>query len=637
MNYLNTYYRDPSHQLRELSLAFSGAYNLDLLKGRLKNVLYFLVLNNSNDRRVEEAFYFALWCSAAPNKDVRCLAMKILFEVIRINGDYKNILINEYKDILDPYIKESVICVLSNYLQDDSDIIIFFKKVILNESQLAAKSIKRISKYLKDNYGYIKWVRANYYHYEKDSNISEELENLLFKMDLFNKNFLPFRYWGKNHIDMHTKFLSVNKQKISHLNEFLEETYDCVKTGECNGSMMFEKNMLAEHRISFKDKVLDQNSFFCSYERILKTIFALFQVSFNEHTDYSSEKEFENSLFMKCIDIGTAIYYGSLMCNYYINEFATYNNHQESIGYEVYDPIKHSEDVCITTPIPTYQGFVERLDDEIRNRISIPAKKDENWVIDQDLTRKNILASITPVNHKGTEWIMIAGRISIHEVIRGDMKWSDIYDIYCCTSDIETISDDGNARYLTIELDDYYGILDEYGKCSSKPWLCKKVNDINYRSEIFDSTSLVLPPADLISYFGLRPIYSDMSWINENGDIVIICNNNKYSYYSNPIGGTVFIRKDYYDEFAKKRQLKYFAFAEKYIPETGYAEETSLHLEIQNGSIIKEIRNYGIRDRITREINTLCTDCPHGFNVKDSNEDIGFEVFLNTLRENKYL
>ena len=34
---------------------------------------------------------------------------------------------------------------------------------------------------------------------------------------------------------------------------------------------------------------------------------------------------------------------GSLMCNYFTNEFATYNNYQNSIGYEVYDPIEYGE------------------------------------------------------------------------------------------------------------------------------------------------------------------------------------------------------------------------------------------------------------------------------------------------------
>lgn len=636
-NYLNKYYNNSSHQLRELSLVLSGTYMLSSVKGRLKNILYFLVVNNGKDRRVEEAFYYALWCCAAPNKDVRCLAMKILYEVVRQNTEFKKILICEYKNIVDPYIKESVIYVLANYLQDDSDIIIFFKEVVVNDVDLMAKSIKRISIYLKDNYGYIKWNRENFYKFESGADISETIDNILFRMDLLNKNFLPFRYWGKDHIDMHTKFLSIDKQEVFQFNKLLEEKYNCVKTGECNGAMVFEKQMQAEYRNNFKKQVLDQNSFFCSFEKVLENIFTLFQEPYSKNEDYMREEEFANSLFMKCVDIATDIYYGSLMCNYYTNEFATYNNYQESIGYEVYDPIEYDEDVYIATPIPTYQGFVERLGDMILNRINIPIKKDENWVKNPDITRENLLAFIKPVEVKGTEWIMIAGRISIHEDIKGESKWKDTYDIWCCTSQIETISNDGNARYLTIELDDYFGNFDDYEKCYLKPWLCKNVKNINYHSDIFDNTSLVLPPADLISYFSLKPIYADVSWINKDGGVVIVCNNNKNSYYTDPIGGTVFMRKDYYDEYVKNNSLKYFAFAEKYIPETGYADETSLHFEIQKDTIIKEVPNDGGRHHNIKEINSLCSNCPHGYNDKDSDKDVEFEEYLNILLENKYM
>ncbi len=44
-----------------------------------------------------------------PNKDVRCLAMKLLYEVVRQNTEYKRVLIDMYESIVDPYIKESII------------------------------------------------------------------------------------------------------------------------------------------------------------------------------------------------------------------------------------------------------------------------------------------------------------------------------------------------------------------------------------------------------------------------------------------------------------------------------------------------------------------------------------------------
>lgn len=80
---------------------------------------------------------------------------------------------------------------------------------------------------------------------------------------------------------------------------------------------------------------------------------------------------------------------------------------------------------------------------------------------------------------------------------------------------------------------------------------------------------------------------SDLSWETEDKEKIILCNNNRNSYYRDPIGGTAFIRKDYFDKYAKSHCIKYFAFAERLIPETGYADETSLHFEIKDGQIIK--------------------------------------------------
>lgn len=361
VNYLNSYYTVEKNQLRELSLTLSGTHFLRRVKERLKNIIYFLTLHNGKDRRVEEAFYYALWCCAAPNKDVRCLAMKLLYEVVRQNTEYKSVLIDMYKSIVDPYITESIIYVLVNYLQDDEEILNFFKNLIIDKTDLLAKSIKRIAVYLHDDYGYIKWDRENLYDSNNKMSISDSLNDILLRVDLMNKNFLPFRYWSKEHVVMYTCFLDVDKQDIWDLNRSLEDKYFCVKTGECNGLVAFKDGIKFEYNIDLKKQVMDNDSFFSSYEVVLKEVFSLFQESYDEIERIVGEEEFQNSIFMKCVDVATGIYYGSLMCNYFTNKFATYNNYQNSIGYEVYDPIEYGEDVYIATPVPTYQDCIEKL------------------------------------------------------------------------------------------------------------------------------------------------------------------------------------------------------------------------------------------------------------------------------------
>ena len=251
-------------------------------------------------------------------------------------------------------------------------------------------------------------------------------------------------------------------------------------------------------------------------------------------------------------------------------------------------------------------------------------------------TRRNLVSLFEAVEIKSVEWVLLAGRVSLHEDSKKETRWKDTYDIWCCTSEKETIHENGGARYLTIELEDYAGNLGDYKKCDSKPWLCKDVKNINYHSEIFDNTSLVLPPAELICYFQLTPVYANMSWINSAGEVVILCNNNKNSYYTDPIGGTVFIRKDYLDEYRKGHILKYFAFTERFIPETGYADETSLHFEIKNGVIIKEILNNGGGFHRAAEINPLCANCPHGFDQKSSNNNSDLNEMIEIILREGY-
>ena len=73
--------------------------------------------------------------------------------------------------------------------------------------------------------------------------------------------------------------------------------------------------------------------------------------------------------------------------------------------------------------------------------------------------------------------------------------------------------------------------------------------------------------------------------------------------------------------FFEAHTVKYFAFTERLIPETGYADETSLHFEIINGKIVKEIKNNGGYRRSNSANNPLCSVCPHTNIVEDELDD----------------
>lgn len=615
-NYLNDYYINESHQLNELSCSLSVDYDIDKIVGRLKNILYFIILTNKRDsEKLEEAFYFSMWCTASPNIEVRFLATKLLYEIVRLSPDYIKIIITWYHKIIDPYIKESIIFVLA-YLQKGNQYIKeFFTSIIDQEQFLTAKSIKRMSKYFGNEYGYINWNRDNFYRYNSNAAISSRMNEMLFRIDLMDKTSLPFRYEGKNNPTIYHFFINNDKSEIMNFNNLMEKDFSCVKSGICNGLFSFPEYLDDKYFSKVSISNLDINSFFCSYEMVLDKIFSFFQVTINENIYYQSEHTFKNSLFMKCFKLGTDLFYGSLMCNYFSNTFATYNGFQNNIGYEVYDPFEYTEEFSITAPVPNYSSDLESMGDIIMNRLVIPEIKDSVWCKNLELTRNNILSLLQPITYHGVEWVMIGGCIKSQDRMESGKKWEDYYSLWCCTSDCETITEDG-PRFLTIELDEYSGCLEEYKNFHSKPWLCKSIISLSRDLRIMDDTRIALPPSDLISFFDLHVNIADLSWLNKNDEKIILCNNHKYSYYHDQIGETIFIRKDYLEKYIEKKPIKFFSFSERYIPEIGYADETSLHFEIINDMIVKEISNKIANYFNPRKENSDCEKCKFGINEK---------------------
>lgn len=632
VNYLNDYYwGDSKRQLRELSGSLSGRFVGGRVKERLKNILYFINVRDGKEKRLEEAFFFALWCCAAPNKDIRYLAMKLLYDVVVQESKFKDVLEQQYKQIRDEYIREAVIyviCKSANLTEGNRQ---FIEGIIADPMYVHAKSLKRIATVLGKDYDYINWEKENKFVYSSDSEISENLNRLFFHVDLQEKYLLHFRYWGKNHIDIHNQFLNVDKKEIGEWNKILVEAFPCVKSGECCGSLGFEKNAESYYGKDYRENLLDINSFMCSFERVIKEYFDVYGVLYDaEERAHGGEREFENSLMKKAIIIAQDIFYGSMMCNYFTNQFATYNNVQNSIGYEVYDPIEYEEEMRITPPISVFQEEIEKMGDIIISRMTLPDEDTVQWVKNVTITENNLYQLTQPVELDGEEWILIATRLFIHEGESGNHNWQDHYNYWCCTSKVPMIKGDTEDRYLTIELKEYRGNLEEYGKCLENPYLCKDVPVISSDSEIFDNTHLVLPPAELIHNLNLNVSLPDMTWRNSDNEIIIRCNNNKHSYYEDFIGGTVFMRKDVYDEYVNTHFIKFFAYTEKWTPSTGFADETALHFEIIDGKIVNKYYNH-LANRVEREENSFehCTDCPFGFLKKDYSEN----PFLKFLKD----
>ena len=605
-NYLYNYYCSSEDRLFELSQTLSGRHFNGDIKNRLKNLLYFLTINNRPDRRNEEAFYFSLLCCAAPNRDVRILATKLLYEIVMRDENYILEIISAYGKTFDFYIKESIIFVLSQYRREDKSVIHFFREIIEKDEYLTAKSISKIAEYLGTPYEYINWNRKNLYISIGKAEIPESVNEILFSVDLLNSDILPFKYMGKNNIIMNIAFCSNKKEDIRAINDYLMAEYHCVRNGECCGSYGFQNKILSDIGQVADIKEIDKTSFIENLGLEVIRVFEYYKCPLKPER-YSEDLYY--SLYLKCVDIAVGIFYGSLMCNYYTNNFTTYNNKRDSIGYEVYDPLEYGEDEVITSPIPIHNVLIERLGKNVLNLVDISPNKDANWHNSICLTENNILNILQHITYKNTDWIMIAGKVSQSQHNQNDLVWRDEYLLYCCTNKNETIINDGCARYLTIELDTYIGDLRTYSDNIDKPWLCKKIKNISEHSDIFEQTYLVLPPTNIIKFFNLSPNLIDLSWETDDHKKVIICNNNQHSYYDDGIVGSVFMRKDYFDKFTESNTIKYFAFTERFLKDAGFSESTSLHFELSDEEIIKMFRNDDISAKPTGIKNEKCASC----------------------------
>lgn len=631
INYLFNYFCKDNKQIAYLSQILSEYSSLDSIKNRLKNILYFIILNDNCNKKLDEAFYFSLLCCASSNEQVRILAMKLLYEIIYLDSVYLEKIITEYNKISDFYVQESIIYILSQMQKNNKKIINFYNNIIKGQENLTAKSIRRIATYIGDKISYINWNRKNLYKYNKNALISNDLDHILHTVDFMNKDFFSFRYWSKTHIDMYEKFLVNNKKDIQNINNYISTKYKCVYDGICNGSINFEDKIMPEIERKLKIEVMDMNSFMESFEKILKYVFEYYNVSVNIDNNNIAIEYFQNSNYMKCIDIATELFYGSMMCNYYTNNFSTYNSNQNIIGYEIYDPLKYGEEINIKSPIPTYNDLIEKLNDCIIDSLEFCNEYNLYWGKDVKSNRKNVLNILKSFKLKKKEWIILSG--TIRKGSQKGMNWSETYIINCCSSKKETIYNDGNARYLTIELENYSDDLNLYKNNNIKPWLCKYVKSIDYRLKDIENSNLVLPPSNIISFFDLKLNVSDLSWENDRNEKVIICNNTKSSYYIDVITGTVFMRKDYYDEFIMKNTIKYFIFTERYIESIGFCNETSLHFEIINGEIKKEINNNMDSTEEDLKSKNKCDKCPHNNIKKYVKEDrIDFKIkYLDDL------
>ena len=72
------------------------------------------------------------------------------------------------------------------------------------------------------------------------------------------------------------------------------------------------------------------------------------------------------------------------------SEFGTYNNYQDSIGYEVYDPLEYGDGFNIGSPLSIYQPNVEKMGNFLLSKLDFSQAKDEKWLKQMPVTKISV-------------------------------------------------------------------------------------------------------------------------------------------------------------------------------------------------------------------------------------------------------
>lgn len=207
---------------------------------------------------------------------------------------------------------------------------------------------------------------------------------------------------------------------------------------------------------------------------------------------------------------------------------------------------------------------------------------------------------------------------------------SDNYDVFATFNEVYELDNTGRNREFTIELPKVVcNINDYYNEANYS--VCHQVDSFDPDQNSQKRSRLVLPPPILINTLNLHFEAETAVWRNNEGEIIIICDNNKSNKYKREIETITMIRNDALEKACETLKLKYFVFAERFIRETGYANACENHYQIEDGIVVKCIKNTGNDHYI--EPCAICDNNLKDFQVDWESEN-EFDEFIKLINDN---
>lgn len=584
-NYFNHYFLEKDQYLNLLYNSRHNYVNNEHLKQKSKVIASLLKREDydcsiDDNEIFEEYFWFSFWLMGSPYEELRDLSKKNLYEMCdKCNALYEK-LIKIYPKIIDEYLKlgiVEIICTSSTKIVKKYNE--FLKEIYYDEKELNALKLIRIDNSLFDGRReYIKTKKINILNKITSDEITDEIANVFFYVDTYDKYLLPWRYWSKDHIDCNLKFIIEDKNKITNINTILTNKYPCLLNGVLNCKFN-KQDLLNENNFIVNESKIDNKKYLQIFQYIIYDIAKKYKFDLKKDYENIHPEYFSDTLACKIITLSRYVLEGTLMCNYYTDEFCLHKNTFENkVGYGVYNPYEYEDSFTLNYvhPYSVFNPLADKLDEKLENTISQTLKKENGWEDDVNDIKTNLFNLIKPIKLKNESWILLSASLRYIHRNERDYDWMDTYLInstYDSNRQLTGIDD----RYITIEQNKYNDSILDYVSHSINE--CSIMNPIKYNSEDFPENSIVLPPANLIRQLDLRYRPNDSSWIDKKNNVVIISNNNSKKNYDDTITNTVYINEEYYNSI--KKFINYFSFTSRSRGE-GYSEKSEFHMQFND-------------------------------------------------------
>lgn len=630
-NYLNQKILDDENIQKKLLVKFRESEYLM----HLKNMVYTLPFLEKETDILEEYFYYAFWLMSVPVERIRKLAIKVVYDISHKNNKFANDLIELYDKVNEIYIKKGIIHVLTK-LSKTRKITKFIKNVYYNPEEIDAEIVYRASVYLnkEDEYQLLNKKNINTIISKSVSVDSKlDLKHIIFVADIYEKYLLKFeRYTDGNTLSLYNNFILNDNKEIYEYNNKLYKQFNCIKNnGYCKysvGNSLFKEYMKPIDIIN-----IDPKRMFILFQEIFKNICDIYGYNCYEKEKFDIHlNKFEDSLLKKILLLSQDVLLGSLMTNYYTSEFSVYND-DKTFGYKNYSYIMYDEEkIYLTSPVSPYNELVDKLNNRICENIDLYKNNNYRWYKSKKESIENCQKMMKPIICDNNSWSLIGGDVHLFAVDFINV----FYSCYMAFNPKEKLVGNEDSRYLTIENKRYYGSVSDYP--SEK--YSKNMIIPNFESNSLDikETNMAFPPPSLVKYLNLKYNFRTSSWDDNDGNKIILCDNNTKSFYKYPVSGAIYIRTDVLEKLKKHNDIVYWCYTEKLYKNYGWNEKASLHLELDsNGNVIKEFNNNNL-SHSKKRVPLKCEKCKYNIYKKHNeiSNDYTIKIINDLLDENEY-